>query len=126
MFTSNFEKLVSKNLTGEVELVSYRRAFGIKSMHEAIVPNRTNKNQYNHNDRCFEIGLRKFYGEPCISGYLVIQPEQVTHKLVEIESCLFDSESFSESNQESGCVDQIRQYRYDNVTLIPLVLSRRQ
>jgi hypothetical protein len=61
-----------------------------------------------------------------ISGYLVIQPEQVTHKLVEIEICLFDSESFSESNQESGCVDQIRQYRYDNVTLIPLVLSRRQ
>jgi hypothetical protein len=36
MFTSNFEKLVSKNLTGEVELVSYRRAFGIKSMHEAL------------------------------------------------------------------------------------------
>lgn len=41
----------------------------------------TNKNQYNHNDRCFEIGLRRFYGEPSISGYLVIQPEQVTHWL---------------------------------------------
>jgi hypothetical protein len=48
--------------------------------------------------------------EPSISGYLVIQPEQVTHKLVGIKSCLFDSESFSESNQESGCVDQIRQH----------------
>jgi hypothetical protein len=41
---------------------------------------------------------------------LVIQPEQVTHKLVGIKSCLFDSESFSESNQESGCADQIRQH----------------
>jgi len=28
----------------------------------------TTKNQYNHNDRCFEIGLRRFYGEPSISG----------------------------------------------------------
>jgi hypothetical protein len=32
----------------------------------------TTKNQYNHNDRCFEIGLRRFYGEPSISGYLVV------------------------------------------------------
>jgi hypothetical protein len=36
-----------------------------------------------------KIGLRRFYGEPSISGYLVIQPEQVTHKLVGIKSCLF-------------------------------------
>jgi hypothetical protein len=57
-----------------------------------------------------------FYGEPSISGYLVIQPEQVTHKLVGIKSCLFDSESFSESNQESGCVDQIRQLVSKNLT----------
>ena len=64
----------------------------------------------NHNNRCFEMGLRRTLGKTLFSRPMVRVPAETTYQLSGVGGCLSNSQTFPISGERQKCPDKVRQY----------------
>ena len=70
----------------------------------------TKQNEHNHDNRCFENWVWRFYREPDFSGQLVKNGKQTSYKSVRNESGISDSEELHSAIKGSISIDSLRQH----------------